>query len=211
MGTLQKIENNIVRKSDTKEEIRLSSFWKEDNVVIFFMRRFGWLFCRLAARELSLLQPRLAAADCRLLAVGLEDVGLQEFLDGGFFKGDVVVDNDQRCYKALGFRRMNLLTLGPALLAKVSRDAMGKAKQQGIANNLKGDGFQNGGLLVVAAGGRVLYEYRQENPADHAPNSDILQALNLSPDPTPAEAPPSSPSKTPAPVCTDDVCSMPAK
>lgn len=39
---------------------------------------------------------------------------------------EVVVDIDKRCYKALGFRKMNLLNLGPALLAKVSRDAIAK-------------------------------------------------------------------------------------
>lgn len=142
-----------------------------------------------------------------MLAVGLEDVGLEDFLAGGFFSGEVVVDIDRRCYKALGYRKLNLLNLGPALLAKVSRDAMSKAKAAGIKNDLKGDGFQNGGLLVIASGGsRVLYEYRQENPADHAPNSDILQALNLSADdlvtsPAPAAT---------AMECTD-VCAMPPK
>lgn len=41
---------------------------------------------------------------------------------------------------------------------------------------MKGDGFQNGGLLVVAPKGeKVLFEFRQENPADHAENSDILK------------------------------------
>ena len=67
--------------------MRLSSYWQDHNVVILFMRRFGWLFCRLAAQELSLLLPRLQEADCRLLAVGLEDVGVKDFVDGGYFKG----------------------------------------------------------------------------------------------------------------------------
>ncbi|KAK7074085.1 hypothetical protein SK128_027899 [Halocaridina rubra] len=45
---------------------------------------------------------------------------------------------------------------------------------------MRGDGFQNGGLLVVAARGEpVLYEFRQDNPADHAPNSSIIEALRL--------------------------------
>ncbi|KAF2354238.1 Peroxiredoxin-like FAM213/AAED1 [Trinorchestia longiramus] len=179
MGTLDKIANNIVKKADTKEEVRLRNYWQDSAV----------------------------AAGVRLLAVGLEDVGLEDFLAGGFFSGEVVVDIDESCYKALGFRKMNLLSLGPALLAKVARDAMSKGKAANIKNDLKGNGFQNGGLLVVASGGsKVLYEYRQENPADHAPNSDILQALNLSADPAVSSPTP----ETLAMECTD-VCAMPSK
>ena len=45
-----------------------------------------------------------------------------------------------------------------------------------VGGDMKGDGFQNGGLLVVAPKGeRVLFEFKQNNPADHAENSDILQ------------------------------------
>ncbi len=40
---------------------------------------------------------------------------------------------------------------------------------------MRGDGFQNGGLLVVEKGGKVLYTFIQENPADHASNEDVLK------------------------------------
>ena len=43
---------------------------------------------------------------------------------------------------------------------------------------MRGDGFQNGGLLVVEKGGKVLYTFIQENPADHANNEDILKVNN---------------------------------
>jgi len=41
MATLQKIENNIVKKVDTNEDVKLGSIWKEQNAVIIFLRRFG--------------------------------------------------------------------------------------------------------------------------------------------------------------------------
>ena len=40
---------------------------------------------------------------------------------------------------------------------------------------MKGDGYQNGGLIIVEKGGKLLYSYRQENPADHPSNEDILK------------------------------------
>ena len=52
-----------------------------------------------------------------------------------------------------------------------------KAKQKGIQGNFKGDGWQNGGVLIVSKGGKsVLFNYVQENPAEYATNEDILKA-----------------------------------
>ncbi len=42
---------------------------------------------RLAAREISALLPALQSADVRLVGVGLEKEGVQEFIDGNFFLG----------------------------------------------------------------------------------------------------------------------------
>ena len=47
---------------------------------------------------------------------------------------------------------------------------------------MSGDGFQNGGLIVVEAKGeKVLFEFRQDNPADHATNSAILEVRKIYP------------------------------
>ena len=48
-------------------------------------------------------------------------------------------------------------------------------KEKGIDGDLKGDGFQNGGLVVVDKGGKILFKFVQENVADHASNEDILK------------------------------------
>ena len=45
---------------------------------------------------------------------------------------------------------------------------------------MRGDGYQNGGLLVVEKGGKVLYSFIQENPADHAQNEDVLKVIHTS-------------------------------
>lgn len=42
---------------------------------------------------------------------------------------------------------------------------------------MKGDGYQNGGLIIVEKGGKLLYSYRQENPADHPHNDEILKVF----------------------------------
>lgn len=49
----------------------------------------------------------------------------------------------------------------------------------GIKGDMKGDGFQNGGALIVDKKGKLLYEYRQEDAAEMITAEEILKALNL--------------------------------
>jgi hypothetical protein len=55
-----------------------------------------------------------------------------------------------------------------------------QGKQRGVGGDMRGDGYQNGGLLVVEKGGKVLYSFIQENPADHAQNEDVLKVIHTS-------------------------------
>ena len=49
-----------------------------------------------------------------------------------------------------------------------------------MKSDFKGNALQNGGLLIVKKGGQeVLLSYRQENPADHVENSEVLKALGI--------------------------------
>lgn len=45
------------------------------------------MFCRVAAKELSILAPHLAKANVRLIGIGLEELGVEEFMEGKFFDG----------------------------------------------------------------------------------------------------------------------------
>lgn len=137
--------------------------------------------CRLGAVKLSLLRPTLEANNINMVAIGLEDLGAREFLDGGFFSGEVYVDAKKQTYQALGFRRFNWITIWKALLSRISRLAVGEAHDQNIGGNYRGDGLQNGGLVIVGAGGaRVLLYHREETPGDHVSNDIILRSLGLS-------------------------------
>ena len=43
-----------------------------------------------------------------------------------------------------------------------------------VGGNLLGNGFQNGGVLVVEKGGKTLHHYVQDGPADHEDNTTII-------------------------------------
>ena len=65
----------------------MDSLWQDTPCVLFFMRRFGWVFCRLGAKELSAIYPHLVEAKVRLIGIGLEELGVQEFINGKYFDG----------------------------------------------------------------------------------------------------------------------------
>lgn len=169
------------------------------------------MYCRLASQELSNIAPVLQQNNVRLVGVGLEELGVEEFVEKKFWSGELYIDQKKEAFNALGFKRISLLSLPGMLISRIARRQNAKAKERGVGGDLKGDGFQNGGLVVVEKGGKVLYSFVQENVADHAENEDILKALKLNPAMTSTTT--ASPASAAAPemTCTDDVCSLPPK
>ncbi len=76
-------------KFTCKQQVSLETFWSDKPAVLYFMRRFGWPFCRAGARKLSALRPTMDANGVNMVAIGLEQLGAQEFVDGNFFDGGV--------------------------------------------------------------------------------------------------------------------------
>uniref|UniRef100_A0A1A8N088 Prostamide/prostaglandin F synthase n=3 Tax=Nothobranchius TaxID=28779 RepID=A0A1A8N088_9TELE len=194
---LDKVGKNLLKSADSGEKVELKSLWQDQPVVVFFLRRFGCQVCRWTAAEISKLEPDLRAGGVSLVGVGPEQFGLQEFTEGGFFKGTIYVDEEKKCYKDLGFRRYSALSVVPAALGKKVRDVASKASAAGIQGNFSGDLLQSGGMLIVAKGGeKVLLHFIQDSPGDFVPLEDISTALGLS----------SSVKAGQKPVCNDDVC-----
>lgn len=136
--------------------------------------------CRLGARKVSAIKPQLDANGVGLVGIGLERLGVDEFLEKNFFAGTVYIDEMKQNYKDLGFKRYGLLSVVASLLTRITRAAISEARSQGISGNFSGDGFQNGGLLVVSKGGDpVLLDFKQESPGHHVENQVILDALNI--------------------------------
>lgn len=136
--------------------------------------------CRLWSTELSSVKPQLDAHKVKLYGVGLEELGLEEFQEGKFFTGELYLDSKQQCYKDLGFRRYNVVSVLGGLATKETRSSLATANAKGIKGNYRGDGLLNGGMLIVTAGGeKVLLSYKQASPGDHVSNKQILEVLGI--------------------------------
>uniref|UniRef100_A0A672P514 Alkyl hydroperoxide reductase subunit C/ Thiol specific antioxidant domain-containing protein n=1 Tax=Sinocyclocheilus grahami TaxID=75366 RepID=A0A672P514_SINGR len=78
---------NHVKNTTSGEMVEIGSLWREQTVVLFFLRRFGCQVCRWMAAEVSKLEKDLKANGVDLIGIGPEETGVKEFKDGGFFKG----------------------------------------------------------------------------------------------------------------------------
>jgi len=116
----------------------------------------------------------------RLIGVGLETLGVEEFLDGKFFAGELFVDESKESFQRMGFKQLSYLEVLPSVFSNKAAVAFLKAIGMNVGGNIYGDGFQNGGCLVVGAGGSpTLYTFKQLDPTDHPENEQILKALGI--------------------------------
>ncbi|GFS29626.1 hypothetical protein NPIL_414791 [Nephila pilipes] len=180
MEELSKIAENKVKSATSKEEVVVKSLWEEKACVITFFRRFGCAFCRLAAKDLSSIKSILDANNVQLIGIGVEELGVEDFINGKFFDGDLFIDSEKKCYTDLGYKRFGMLSIVSALATKTSRDAIFKARSENVGGDMKGDKYQVGGTLVISKGGKeVLLNHKQDSLADHVHPSEILKSLNL--------------------------------
>lgn len=125
------------------------------------------------------MKPRLDDNNVKLVAVGLEELGVEEFVKGQFFKGDLYIDLKKECYKSLGFRRLNVFTLVSSLFGKKTRESISQSREQKVDGDMAGDGWQNGGTLVINTDGKALLAFKQETPGEHVDPNDVLKALGI--------------------------------
>ena len=97
-----------------KDLVTVKTLYKEKTIVLTLLRRFGCKLCRFPAQELrfsvlfrtaslltvncSQLKPELDANGIGLVAIGLQSFGLEDFLEGQYFAGDLYLDINKGCY-----------------------------------------------------------------------------------------------------------------
>jgi len=116
-----------------------------------------------------------------LIGIGVEKLGLDDFIKGGFFTGELYIDESKKSYEAMGFKQMSYRELmGPAFLSSAAREAITQSFTEGLGGNMWGDGWQKGGCLAVGVRGTpIYYYYLQEEAPKHPSNDDIMKALKI--------------------------------
>ena len=113
------------------------------------------------------------------VAAGIEKVGLEEFEKGGFWKGELYIDNGKKIHKALHIEKVGILgSVKMMVTNKEVKEAIKVTKD--TPGDFKGDGRQLGATFVLAKGnGDTLLDFRQAHFGDHPTNAALLHALGI--------------------------------
>ncbi|XP_019855199.1 PREDICTED: prostamide/prostaglandin F synthase-like [Amphimedon queenslandica] len=123
--------------------------------------------------------PTLSSNGIKLVGIGLESLGVEDFVKNKYFAGDIYIDDKRKCYKDLNFKRYGVLGALKAVISSYSSKILAEARERNIEGNLKGDGLQNGGLLIVRKGGELIFLHREEFPGDFCTDETIIKALGI--------------------------------
>ncbi|KAH7421173.1 hypothetical protein KP509_13G044000 [Ceratopteris richardii] len=172
---IKDIELEKVRGPQSENLVKAGTFWQDQTTLIHILRRFGCKLCRHYALELQKIIPVLEEQNVRVIGIGIEKLGVEEFLEGGFWNRELYIDNGKKIHHALNIKSVGVLSTVKMLYD--SRDAIKKASN--VPGNMKGDGRQLGATFVIAKGGSMLMDFRQKEFADHPSLASILEACGV--------------------------------
>nr|HEX4316420.1 peroxiredoxin-like family protein [Kofleriaceae bacterium] len=105
--------------------------------------------------------------------------GSPSFIDGfreqTGWRGPVYTDPSLAAYRAAELKRGVTNTLDPRALMPTVKAFLGGGKQ----GRVQGDQWQQGGVIVIAPGDKVIWQHASDRPGDNAPARDILRALGV--------------------------------
>jgi hypothetical protein len=154
--------------------VLLGDQWRRRPVVLVWLRHYGCLFCREQAAEMHAVKDEIASLGAGLVFVGNgSPAQARDFQEHFAPEETVLSDPDLRTYRLIGARGGVMNTVGPRAWRAGLRALRRGARQ----TRVKGHPFQQGGVLVLAPGDRVLYTYISKAAGDHAPVDDVLDVL----------------------------------
>jgi hypothetical protein len=182
LGTYKNIAVTVAK--DPLTSIPLHSLWESKPTLFLFLRRLGCALCRSYAKQMdshrkALEELKLDSLNIRVVAMSFEAFGEgsdsdRSFEAGGFWSGPMYVI-DKRVYEKL-FGRKGLTNSFFGLL-DMDKEAVAAAKSAGIKGNLRGDGFQLGGQMLVNTQGDVVFQHKQTRYGDDASFEEIQSAI----------------------------------
>ncbi len=155
-------------------EVALGSLWRDRPAVTVWLRHYGCLFCREQAAEMRTVQPRIEQLGARLVFVGNGGVRqARAFQAQHAADVTVLTDPELRSYRAIGARSGVFSTVGPGAWRAGLRALSRGARQTSV----KGHPFQQGAVLVIAPGDRVVFSHISNTAGDHPPVASVVAAL----------------------------------
>lgn len=130
--------------------------------------------------EISRAIPHLLQSGVRVVGVGLEAFGVEDFVAGGYWQGELYVDHGKKAYKALELKSSSIFgAIYQIVFNRKVKEELVRTNE--IPGNLSGDGLQHGATFVMDVGGAMLMDFRQDDFAAYPSPESLLQACGIPP------------------------------
>eukprot|EP00933_Yihiella_yeosuensis_P045192 TRINITY_DN40520_c0_g1_i1.p1 TRINITY_DN40520_c0_g1~~TRINITY_DN40520_c0_g1_i1.p1 ORF type:complete len:155 (-),score=43.99 TRINITY_DN40520_c0_g1_i1:41-505(-) len=126
------------------------------------------------------------AGATRVVGIVKEDLpGEVEEFQNKYWKGEVVMDKEQKFYEALGggshhkpFGLVSFLAmLANPWSSRRTKQNLSRVQSDKVENNMKGEGFVAGGCYVMRPDGSPAFSFLEEELGDYAEAKDIIDAI----------------------------------
>jgi peroxiredoxin len=153
-------------------EDRLLDLCKDRSVVLVFLRHFGCVHCNDTAAHLRDRLDEVHSEGAELVFIGNGSADQAAAFARDRVPGcPVYTDPSLTTYQALGMTRSVRATLGLRSVLAGARATLQGHRQA----SLQGDPWQQGGMFVVARGGKVVYSQLNRSAADRPDLDAALQ------------------------------------
>jgi len=119
----------------------------------------------------------------RLVGIGLEELGYEEFLKEGYFQSELYVNKGKTIYKAMNFSKPGCLTCWGFCkkdVFKRLKNIEENFKEKKLKTDMvaKSDQFQMGGSIMITPSGNVIFQHQDSYYGDHAKEEVIMEMIN---------------------------------
>ncbi|KAJ9078968.1 hypothetical protein DSO57_1001182 [Entomophthora muscae] len=166
----------------TGETMLLSDLWKERPVVLKVLARLGCAMCKQEALTLREMKPLLDKHNVAIAAVAFEDLDLKNFLTGGYWGWDILLDPERKVYEAAGLWRMTPMQFMRDIFSGRLFKIMSVLLWRGIMNPVRGDPRQLGGTFVINTDGAIAYSFKASRLAMFPSAKEIYATIGGDPD-----------------------------
>lgn len=187
---IDRIKDKKLYNPQNKEEFEFETLYSSLNsnqlLYVVFFRRWGWVFCKAGALELSKTFVKVNKEypnRLRFVGVGVEELGYDEFLKEGYFSSDLYVNRGKTIYKAMNFQKPGCLSCWGFCkkdvfkrLKNIDEKFAEKKLKTDVA--VKSDQFQMGGSIMITPIGNVIFQHQDAYYGDHAKEDTIMEIIN---------------------------------
>jgi len=161
------------------KHVQLSSFWKEQTLILAFSRHFGCPQCKEMIDNLVVASPEIKNNNLDLVIVTQGTPKEAKIFCSERAPGVIcLADPERKAYQAYGLERANFLQ--SFLSFNVLRSNHRLKRERGWNTDLppKGqDALQMAGTFVIAPDGRIRLPYYYDDIADHPPVELLLHGV----------------------------------